>query len=94
MKEGPFEYVLIVEHDHIRGGGLILLSVHSDLDETEDALRAHAASIWVDPSDDEIIETLTEEGQQVRIYACAWEHTKEATQTAFEVEPFADSMAA
>ena len=89
IKEAPFAYVLIVEHDHFP----ILVSVHPDLDEAEDALRAHAASIYVRPSDDEIVELLLDEEQHVRLYECAYDKRRK-TQTFVYVKPFACSMAA
>jgi hypothetical protein len=94
MKEAPFAYVLYIEHEH--GRAETLVSVHASLAEAEDALRDYVAGMFVGHfRDDEIVETLIEEGQQARIYACAWEHTKKRkTQTSVEVEPFAHSMAA
>jgi hypothetical protein len=83
-------YVLIVEHDDHP----ILLSVHPDLDEAEDALRAHAASIYVRPSDDDIVELLLDEqGQHVRLYECGYDKRRKA-QTFVYVKPFACSVAA
>jgi hypothetical protein len=86
MKE-PFAYVLYIERDSDEH----LVSVHRSLDEAEAELRAFAANIVLDPSDDEIVDFLCEYGEHARIYACT---IKRNTQTSAELTPFARRQAA
>jgi hypothetical protein len=65
----PFAYVFYVEHDNDEH----YVSVHSSLDEAEEALRAYAAAIFVDGeslADSEIADILMEYNEHVRIFAC------------------------
>jgi hypothetical protein len=79
MKE-PFAYVLYI-HSRTRE----FVSLHQSLDEAEDALRAYAGTIFIDLSDDNIVETLTEDGTHVRIFACTMERNK---QISTKLKPF------
>ena len=92
MNEAPFAYVLHIEHEH--GRAETLVSVYANLDEAEDALRDYVKRVFVGHfSDDEIVETLIEEGQHVHIYECAYDK-KRKYQTSVKVMPFEHSMAA
>ena len=84
IKEAPYAYVLIIECDD----DLIVLSIHPDLDEAEQRLRAHAKSTYVHPpDDDEIVQSLIDEGERVRIYQRAYDK-KRKTETFVYVKPF------
>jgi hypothetical protein len=76
----PFAYVLYI-HSRTRE----FVSLHQSLDEAEEALRAYAGTIFVRLNDNEIVETLTDDGMYVRIFACAMERN---TQISTELRPF------
>ena len=78
IKEAPYAYVLIIECDD----DLIVLSIHPDLDEAEQRLRAHAKSTYVHPpDDDEIVQSLIDEGERVRIYQRAYDKKRKTETT-------------
>jgi hypothetical protein len=85
MKES-FVYVLYIERDTEEH----LVRLYRSLDEAEDALRAYSRTIVVGPSDDDIVETLAEDGIYARIYACT---TKRDGQVSSEIIPFARKAA-
>jgi hypothetical protein len=78
----PYAYVLYID----RGTEEHLVSLHQTLDGAEAALRAYAAKIVIGPSDDDIVETLAEDGIHVRIFACT---EKRNMQISTELQPFA-----
>jgi len=80
MKE-PFAYVLYID----RGNQEHLVSLHQSLDEAEDALRDYAGTIFVGPTDDDIVGALAEDGKHARIFACTLKHKK---QISTELKPF------
>jgi hypothetical protein len=66
----PFAFVVYVEHY----GDEPWVSLYRTLDEAEAALRDLAAANVVQrPRDDEIVETLAECGERVRVFACTTE---------------------
>jgi hypothetical protein len=86
MKQ-PYAYVLYID----RGAKEHLVSGWQSLDDAEAALRDFAATIFVGPTDDEIIEALAEEGIHARIYALT---EKRGKQISVEVTPFQRRRAA
>jgi hypothetical protein len=84
MKTPPFAYVVLIR----RGRDIDAVSVHPNLDDAEDALRAYAARSFDNGDeypDHEIVETFVEDGAQVRVFAFVmWRKI----QTSFELEPF------
>ena len=80
MKE-PFACVLHIEHDNAEH----LVSLYRSLDEAEDALRVFAATVFVGLGEDEIVESLAECGEHVRLYSCAMKRGK---QISTEIQPF------
>jgi hypothetical protein len=82
MKKLPFAFVLYME----RLDGETSVGVCSTLEDIEEALRSAATSRWVGVVDDDIVETLTEHGWRVRIFACT---AHRGGQVSTELEPFA-----
>jgi hypothetical protein len=78
--EKPFAYVLYIDSRTRE-----FVSLHQSLDTAEDALRTYAASIFAGLNDNEIVETLTEDGTYVRLFACARERNK---QNSTKLKPF------
>jgi hypothetical protein len=82
MKKPPFAYVLIMEHPNAETS----VAACATLEEIEEALRAVARARWVGLADSEIVETLTEAGWRVRIFACVAQRKE---QSSIELVPFA-----
>jgi hypothetical protein len=82
MKNLPFAHVLYMEHSN----GATSVAVCSTPEEIEEALRKAATSRWVGINDGDIIETLTEDGWRVRVFACT---AHRRGQVSTELVPFA-----
>jgi hypothetical protein len=82
MKKLPFAFVLYME----RPDGETSVGVCATLEDIEEALRSAAASRWVGVVDDDIVETLTEDGWRVRIFSCT---AHRSGQVSTELVPFA-----
>ena len=82
MKKPPFAYVLVMEKPNVE----TTVAACATLEEIEEALRAAARATWAGLVDDEIVETYTEDGWRVRIFACI-AHRK--GQSSIELVPFA-----
>jgi len=87
MKKPPFAHVLIMEHPNIETS----VAASATLEEIEEALRAGTRSRWVGLTDNEIIETLNENGWRVRIFACI---AYRKGQSSIELKPFAHAAKA
>jgi hypothetical protein len=82
MKKPPFAYVLVMEHPNAE----TTVATCATLEEIEEALRAAACATWVGLVDDENVETYTENGWRVRIFAC---FAQRKGQSSIELVPFA-----
>jgi uncharacterized protein YchJ len=82
MKKLPFAYVLVLEHPNVE----TTVAACATLEEIEEALRASARATWVGLTDSEIVETYTENGWRVRIFAC---FAQRKGQSSIELVPFA-----
>jgi len=80
--KAPFAFVLIMEHPDFGTE----VAACSTLEEIEEALRRAAYARWVSIVDSEIVETLSEHGWRVRVFACT---ACRKGQISTEVEPFA-----
>jgi hypothetical protein len=80
--KAPITYVLYID----RGPEEHLVSLWRTLDDAEDTLREYAGTIFVGVTDDDdIVETLAEDGKHVRIFACTMKHNR---QISTELKPF------
>jgi hypothetical protein len=82
MKKLPFAFVLYLE----RPNGEASVGAGATLEEIEKALRDAVASRWVGVVDDDIVETFTQNGWRVRVFACT---AHRGGQVSTELEPFA-----
>jgi hypothetical protein len=77
----PFAYVLYID----RGTEEHFVWLYQTLDEAEDTLRVYAGTIFVGPTDDELVEALAEQGEHARIFACTMKRNR---QISTELKPF------